>query len=57
MTSNQFFRNLWVKPQVYIFKNQNKLFSIKTETDLTCEIFQPFSKGQLISESHESNNF
>ena len=47
MTSNQFFRNLWIKPQISIYKNQNKLFSIKTETDLTCEKFQGFSNLKI----------
>ena len=44
MTSNQFFRNLWIKPQISIYKNQNKL---KTETDLTCENFQGFSNLKI----------
>ena len=47
MTSNQFFRNLWIKPPISIYKNQNKLFSIKTETDLTCEKFHGFSNLKI----------
>ena len=48
MTSNQFFRNLWIKPQISIYKNQNKLFSIKTETDFTtCENLQGFSNLKI----------
>jgi hypothetical protein len=54
MTSNQFFRNLWIKPQIYIYKNQNKLFLIKTETDLNFQVFSTLESvidvGQGISE-------